>query len=1289
MINRTGLTFLCLTIFILFISSINSVLPAQPLTLRINEFLALNQTILADEDGEYSDWIEIYNPTSGTINLLGWSLTDDKNLPGQWIFPDITIESNSYLILFASGKNRKIPGNQLHTNFKLSGNGEYLALFNPEGVPVTEFDPFFPVQQIDISYGFFANSYLSFLGPTPGSENLQSGGTLLPALSFSHKHGFYDNPFDLEITCGDSEAKIYYTTNGNTPSAVNGNLYSGPLSIQTTSIIRALAVKDNKPPSKISTRTYLFLENVIHQPNNPAGYPSDWGPYTGISGTAIADYEMDPDMMTDPVFANSVKDALLDLPVMSLVTERGYLFSKSMHPDSGGIYIYTGPPLTSTTNGPGFAWERPVSFEYFDASDSVSFQVDCGVQLQGGHGRRPEKSPKHSFRLVFKSIYGPSRLNFPLFGNDAVGSINTIVLRAGFGNSWIHWNHSERSMAQYLRDRWGKDTQGEMGYYSSHGIYVHLYLNGIYWGIYNPSERMDNDFAASYFGGEALDYDVIKDYAEVVDGNLNAWNNMMAQANAGLSSNETYQRIQGNKPDGTPDPNIESMVDVVNLADYMLLNFYGGNWDWDHHNWVAIRDRVNPGTGFKFFCWDAEHILETVNANVLAENNDNCPSRVFQQLLKNEDFKRFFADRVQKYCFDNGVLAAQPAAERWINRANQIDKAIVAESARWGDYRRDVHPWQETGPFELYTKENHWLPQMNYMTNTYFPERTDAFVSLLRNANLYPDIDAPVLRINNNPVVQKTISAGDIMTLTSTEGVVYYTIDGSDPADWHPAQSSSEKILVAENSSKWAFIPKSDIGTNWYSDYVYSTSGWTLCSGSPGGIGYEKGTGYESMITLNVENDMHSTGTNPNTSCFVRIPFNITAGDLSAIKSLILNVRYDDGFVAYLNGNIVASANAPATLTWNSASSGSHEAAAAATLFNISEYINKLKAGENLLAIHGLNAATSSTDFIINAELRASDKVATSFSSSALLYSGPVTINESVHLEARTYLNGEWSAKKEQFLVIPENFHDLKITEIHYHPLGQPTVNDSEFEFIEIKNTGTATLDLSGIKFTVGIEYEFPAETQLGSKQFIVLASNSDYFFNRYRFIPFDEYNGLLDNSGEKIVLVSQQNDTLCSFKYEDINGWPVSPDGGGYSLVPTDFDPDNKQDAPEFWRASYHTGGSPGADDLLEPAGVEDILDAEIFTLNQNYPNPFSDITTISYELFEDSEVQLCVYNILGQHVITLVNERELPVSYKVQWNGLDKNNHDINNGLYLYRIIARNNRKTSILTKKLILMK
>ncbi len=1286
----------------LFINNIKG----QTETLRINEFMALNQTSLADEDSEYSDWIELYNPTLVTINLQNWTLTDDINEPQKWVFPDINLASNNYLVLFASGKDKTVAGNELHTNFRLNGDGEYFALFNPEGTAVSEFNPMFPKQQVDVSYGYFENTYISFLQPTPGAENLQSGGIILPPPVLNIKHGIYETPFNLEISSDISGTEIYYTTDGSVPSSGNGTLYSSPINIQTTTIIRAVNTLDDQSLSKVATQTYLFLDDVIHQPNDPEAYPSEWGPYVTLPGNAIADYEMDSEMMTDPAFANRVKEALLDIPTLSLVSNKDNFFSHDIDSETGGIYIYTGAPGDET----GLGWERPVSIEYFNSEDSIDFQVDCGVRLQGGHSRRPEKCPKHSFLLLFKSEYGPSRLNYPILGEKSAQSFNNLILRAGFGLSWLHWSSGERERGQLQRDIWTKDAQRAMGHPSSNSSYVHLYINGIYWGVYAPSERMDADYAVSYFGGDELEYDVIKDYMEsgmhnpAVDGNTEAWDEMIGMVNGGLVNNEAYQAIQGNNPDGTRSVEHEAMIDIINFADYMLLNFYGSNTDWDHHNWAAIRNQVNPGKGFKFFSWDAEHMIKSVNGNMLSENNDYCPSRIFQKASENEDFRRLFADRVVKHCYNGGALSPEGAAQLWSIRKAQVEKSMDAESARWGDYRRDVHPWS-SGPYELYKKDTYWLTEQNFMLNTYFPERTDLFVNQLKSAGLYPNINAPTLLINGNPITQKTISVGDILTMSAPEGTIYYTTNGIDPAVLSSSQDYIETTLISENSDKKVMVPKSDIGTTWLSDINYNDSGWELCSGSPGGVGYDNNTDYQSLISLDVRNDMYTAGVNPNPSCYIRITFNINANDLSTFTSLLLSIRYDDGFVAYLNGTKVAETNAPDAPQWNSASTDGHEAEYAET-FNISEFINELTTGDNLLAIQGLNTNLTSSDFIISAELKASDQPASGgISSEAIIYSGPVTINKSSHIKARAFHNGEWSAASDKFLVIPADYDDIKITEIHYHPLAMDTIEDGNLEFIELKNTGTSTLDISGLEFVNGIDYEFPQETQLGPNKFMVLASYGKYFYKIYGFMPFDNYRGQLDNNGERIVLLSPINDTLCSIRYYDTDEWPDSTDGEGYSMVPTELNPTNDQNNPSDWRRSYNMYGSPGADDLdiepiypydpnkpVDPGEPDQMFEITAYkntSLSQNYPNPFSNITYIDYQLPSEAHVILTIYNMIGQNVITLIN-RQVPAGlYQVEWNGKDQNNNEIPGGIYFYRMEVKGQDQTEVITKKMILTK
>jgi len=198
------------------------------------------------------------------------------------------------------------------------------------------------------------------------------------------------------------------------------------------------------------------------------------------------------------------------------------------------------------------------------------------------------------------------------------------------------------------------------------------------------------------------------------------------------------------------------------------------------------------------------------------------------------------------------------------------------------------------------------------------------------------------------------------------------------------ARSLAEKtILVAYNADKGVLVPKSDIGAAWKDDINFGDSSWHLCTGRPGGVGYEKGSGYENMITLDVGEDMYQDGANPNTSCYIRIKFMVNGEDLQKYESLKLTMIYDDGYVVYLNGNKVSEANAPATVAWNSSALSAIEYSQPAVV-DISSHLDKLVAGENLLAIHGLNASTTSSDFLINAKLEADSQYSGDFSSSNL-----------------------------------------------------------------------------------------------------------------------------------------------------------------------------------------------------------------------------------------------------------------------------------------------------------------
>jgi hypothetical protein len=446
---------------------------ASEATVYVTELLALNVSTLADEDGAFSDWIELYNANAAPIDLGGWYLTDDASLPTKWQLPTTVIPAGGYLVVFASDKNRAVSGAELHTNFKLSGGGEYLALVRADGTTLEHaYAPSFPPQVDDISWGLAGDlaQQRCFFDATPGAPNDESPSCgVVDALSFSSERGFYDAPFVVSITTSSAGASIYYTLDGSAPSSTNGALYSTPIPIPTTTTLRAIAYAPPLLPTPAVTHTYLFLDDVVRQTG--AGYPT-----AGF----LADYEMDAKVVDDPRYAGTIRGDLRTLPTLAIAMSVDDLFG----PENG---IYSHPKKR------GSEWERAASAELIYPDGATGFEINCGVRIQGRLSR--DKNPKKSLRLAFKSEYGPPALEYPLFPDTPVTRFNKLRLRASHNKSWSFGIQR----ADYIRDQWVRDTQIAMGQVASHGSFFHVYLNGLFWGLYNVVELPEAAFAVAYY----------------------------------------------------------------------------------------------------------------------------------------------------------------------------------------------------------------------------------------------------------------------------------------------------------------------------------------------------------------------------------------------------------------------------------------------------------------------------------------------------------------------------------------------------------------------------------------------------------------------------------------------------------------------------------------------------------------------------------------------------------------------------------------------------------------------
>lgn len=767
----------------------------------ITEFLASNQSVLADEDGDFSDWIELHNPSGSLVNLNGWYLTDDDDDLTGWRLPNTNIAANGYLIVFASNKDRAVPGSPLHTKFALGAGGEYLGLVLPDGqTVVSQFLPEFPEQYQNVSYGVLDGTEHFFSTPTPGAPNNTNFFAKVADTKFSHDRGFYTTPFSLVITTATASATIRFTTNGSLPALTNGLVYSAPIPISRTTVIRAAGFKTGFVPANVDTQTYLFLDDVIHQSTNgvaPPGWPASWG-------ANRVDYGMDLKVINDPRYSGTIKDDLKAIPTVSLVMKLGDLFDSTT-----GIY--------ANANQSGTNWERPASLELIYPDGAEGFQVNAGIRIRGNFSAS-STYPKHSLRCFFRSEYGDASLKFPLFGDSGTDTFPGGIDLATFQNhAWANWGNPGGTNALFIRDHFGRDAQLAMGHQGERGIYTHLYINGQYWGIYSPSERPEASFAATYYGGEEEDYDVVKatgntaSYViESTDGDMQAWTRLWQYATNGFASDAAYQRVQGNNPDGSRNLAYDILVDLESLIDYQLVVAYTGSRDapvnasgTNPNNWYGIRRR--DGTmGFRFVVHDFEHSLLDVNENRIGPYNagtpgtggglpKSSPQYIWQQLQQNAEFRLRVADRVHRHFFNGGVLTVDACLARFKERTNQLDRALVGESARWGD--------ADPNHNIAYTRDDQWIPLVNRMLNNYFPQRSGIMLNQLKAKNLYPNVVAPSFNRHGGNVTN-----GFPVSMTAPGGTIYFTLDGSDPrlpgGNVAPmAQVYSSPIALFENAS--------------------------------------------------------------------------------------------------------------------------------------------------------------------------------------------------------------------------------------------------------------------------------------------------------------------------------------------------------------------------------------------------------------------------------------------------------------------------------------------------------
>ncbi len=570
----------------------------------ITEVMAANTFTALDDQGRYSDWIELHNPTDTPVSLAGYTLTDDPTEPTKWPLPVTTLAPGDFLVIWASGRDQVTP-EDWHTSFRLSRGGEYVGLFGPDGQLVDEVA--FGPQLADVSLGRLGTVFarwVSFPIPTPGAANttqhrLRSPPDA-PPVTVTPGSGRFAGPVTVLLYTPVPGSGVYYTLDGSDPT-VDGEVFTAPLEVTETTVLRAVALDDGVPVSAVTTATYLIGEN------------------TG-------------------------------LPVLSLVTEPAHLWDEET-----GIY--------ANAEERGRNWERPVTAEWLSSEGELDFSVGAGLRIHGGTSRG---LAKQSFRLYFRGEYGPRELAYPLFGTEPGQRYDRLVLRSGSHDSWL-WYAEE---AVYLRDQLVRDLHGAMGQVAARGRWVEVYLNGVYWGLYNLTERIDESFLATHFDHDDWDLVLIEEHG--------AWNAFVDWI-TGTDLSEAIQYEQA-----------VQQLDIENFTSFVSLQLWAGNTDWASNNWYAARMRDGPDTRWRLFVWDAETTLglgqeidasEDVSFSQAVIYGGLDASLILASLLASSQYQAYFTAQVERHLA--GALATETVRGRLAALVTKLRPDIAAEAVRW------------------------------------------------------------------------------------------------------------------------------------------------------------------------------------------------------------------------------------------------------------------------------------------------------------------------------------------------------------------------------------------------------------------------------------------------------------------------------------------------------------------------------------------------------------------------------------------------------------------------------
>lgn len=638
-------------------------------TVFINEFMSSNASTISDEDGDFEDWIELYNPTDAVVNVSGYFLSDNPDNPLKWELPNISIEPQGFLLIFASGKDRT-DSEFLHTNFSLNIEGEPILLSSPNGDLVDYVDDV--ALQTDFSLGRATDGdseWVVFSQSTPADSNI-NGVVHVPftdELSFSVEQGLYESAFELLLLSTDSNSTIYYTLNGSDPDTAS-LLYQGAIEISNRTTL----------PNNFST---IPTTSATSEHDYPWAAPND-AVFKGtvIKARCFNNGEPTSELYTKTYLVDeNIHERYHQLPIVSLVTDSLNLFDYET-----GIYV---PGLASDEETHGMEWwgygnffargsefEREAHFTFFESDGSIAVDQMIGIRI---HGRSTRSLPLKSLRLSARNRYGNGSMNHSFFPWKNEEQYERILLRQS-GNDFAH-NYIGDALSVLITDTLDFEKQDFRP--------AVVFINGEFWGIMNLRDRIDRRFLR-YATGLDLNEDEL---------DVNSW------WVATYGSHGLYAYIQSyldnnNLEDDVHYEHVIGFFELNSLLDYFISKIYLAVYDWPGNNSRFWRHN-SESPQFRWIFFDNDHGMVDPTFNGLEhatlEGGEHWPNPeastlLLRSLLRNEHFRELFLQRFEHLL--KHAFSEERVLEAIDHIVEKIEPIMPEHIDRW-NYPADVETW--------------------------------------------------------------------------------------------------------------------------------------------------------------------------------------------------------------------------------------------------------------------------------------------------------------------------------------------------------------------------------------------------------------------------------------------------------------------------------------------------------------------------------------------------------------------------------------------------------------------